>query len=83
MVIQDMFDVSEDDIAEGKLEEKKKQILGKIKRIRDLSNRLDKIPTARKFTLSRSRVIVQISSQIRDLNLRSAQRDRVEVVEPD
>ncbi len=77
LVIQDMFDVSEDDIAEGKLEEKKKQILGKIKRIRDLSNRLDKIPTARKFTLSRSRVIVQISSQIRDLNLRSAQREKI------
>jgi RNA polymerase primary sigma factor len=72
-----MFDVSEDDIAEGKLEEKKKQILGKIKRIRDLSNRLDKIPTTRKFTLSRSRVIVQISSQIRDLNLRSTQREKI------
>jgi RNA polymerase primary sigma factor len=77
LVIQEMFDVSEDDIAEGKLEEKKKQILGKIKRIRDLSNRLDKIPTTRKFTLSRSRVIVQISSQIRDLNLRSTQREKI------
>jgi len=77
LVIQEMFDVSEDDIAEGKLEEKKKQILGKIKKIHDLSNRLDKIPSARKFTLSRSRVIVQISSQIRDLNLRSTQREKI------
>jgi len=77
LVIQEMFDVSEDDIAEGKLEEKKKQILGKIKKIRDLSNRLDKIPNARKYTLSRSRVIVLISSQIRDLNLRSTQREKI------
>jgi len=72
-----MFDVSEDDIAEGKLEEKKKQILGKIKKIRDLSNQLDKIPKTKKFTLSRSRVIVQISSGIRDLNLRSTQREKI------
>ena len=36
-IIQEMFDVSEEDIAEGKLEEKKKQILAKIKKIRDLS----------------------------------------------
>jgi len=77
IVIQEMFDVSEDDIAEGKLEEKKKQILGRIKKIRDLSNRLDNIPNARKFTLSRSRVIVLISSQIRDLNLRSVQREKI------
>ena len=76
-VIQEMFDVSEDDIAEGKLEEKKKQILGKIKKIRDLSNQLDKIPKTKKFTLSRSRVIVQISSWIRDLNLRSTQREKI------
>jgi len=76
-VIQEMFDVSEDDIAEGKLEEKKKQILGKIKKIRDLSNQLDKIPKTKKFTLSRSRVIVQISSGIRDLNLRSTQREKI------
>jgi len=77
LVIQEMFDVSEDDIAEGKLEEKKKQILGKIKKIRDLSNKLDKIPSIKKFTLSRSRVIVMISSQIRDLNLRSTQREKI------
>jgi len=77
LVIQDMFDVSEDDIAEGKLEEKKKQILSKIKKIRDFSNKLDKIPNARKYALSRSRVIVQISSQIRDLNLRSTQREKI------
>jgi RNA polymerase primary sigma factor len=77
LVIQEMFDVSEDDLAEGKLEEKKKQILAKIKKIRDLSRKLDKIPTFKKFVFSRSRVIVRMSSLIRDLNLRSIQREKI------
>jgi len=77
MIIQEMFDVSEDDIAEGKLEEKKKQILAKIKKIKDLSRKLDRIPTIRKYALKRSRVIVQMSSLIRDLNLRPVQREKI------
>jgi RNA polymerase primary sigma factor len=77
MVIQEMFDVSEDDIAEGKLDEKKRQILGKIKKIKDLSHKLDKIPLLKKYVLSRSRVIVHMSSGIRDLNLRAAQREKI------
>ncbi len=77
MIIQEMFDVSEDDIAEGKLEEKKKQILGKIKRIRDLSRKLDRIPNTRKNALSRSRIIVGMSSSIRDLNLRTSQKEKI------
>ena len=76
-IIQEMFDVSEDDIAEGKLEEKKKQILGKIKKIKDFSRKLDKIPNAKKYVLSRSRIIVQMSSLIRDLNLRSTQKEKI------
>ncbi len=76
-IIQEMFDVSEEDIAEGKLEEKKKQILGKIKKIRDLSRRLDRIPEKRKTLVGRGRVIVKISRTIRDLNLRSAHREQI------
>jgi len=76
-IIQEMFDVSEDDIAEGKLEEKKKQILAKIKKIKDLSRKLDKISNTRKNVLSRSRIIVEMSSIIRELNLRSTQRERI------
>ena len=77
MVIQEMFDVSEDDIAEGKLEEKKKQILTKIKKIKDLSHKLDKIPTIRKKVFARSRIIVRMSTYIRDLNLRSTQKEKI------
>ncbi len=77
-VIQEMFDVSEDDIAEGRLEEKKKQILARIKKIREHSRKLDRIPEKKKKTLvSRGRIIVRISRTIRDLNLRSAHRERI------
>jgi RNA polymerase primary sigma factor len=74
-VIQEYFEVSEDDIAEGRLEEKKKQILSKIKKIKELTNKLDKIPDRRKNTVSRGRVIVRISRYIRELSIRSAQRE--------
>jgi RNA polymerase primary sigma factor len=77
MIIQEMFNVSEDDIAEGKLEKKKNQILAKVRKIRNLSRTLDKIPDNRKKALSRSRVIIEISRSIRDLNLRTSQKERI------
>ena len=76
-IIQEMFDVSEEDIAEGRLEEKKKQILGKVKRIRELSRKLDRVPEKKKTLVSRGRIIVKISRTIRDLNLRSAHREKI------
>ncbi len=75
--IQEMFDFTEEDIAEGKLEEKRKQILGKIKKVRDLSARLGRISSARKTVMTRGRIIVQISRLIKDLNLRTAQRETI------
>jgi len=76
-VIQEMFDVSEEDIAEGRLDEKRKQILAKIKKIRDLSRRLDGLPTTRRKTIARGRLIVRISRIIRDLSIRTAQKERI------
>jgi RNA polymerase primary sigma factor len=75
--IQEMFDLSEDDIAEGKLEEKKKQILSKIKKIKELSQKLDRLPKTKKATVARGRYIVVISSCIRDLNIRSSRREKI------
>ena len=72
-----MFDFTEEDIAEGKLEEKKKQILGKIKRVRELSARLGKLPTTRKFSIARGRIIIGVSRQIRELNLRTSRRELI------
>jgi RNA polymerase primary sigma factor len=77
MIIQEIFNVSEDDIAEGKLEEKKNQILAEVRKIHNLSRTLDKIPNNRKRALSRGRVIVEMSRSIRDLNLRTSQKERI------
>jgi RNA polymerase primary sigma factor len=76
-VILEMFDVSEEEVAEGRLEDKRKQILAKIKKIRDLSNKLTKIPTRQKYFFARGRVIVSMSNLIRELNLRSIQREKI------
>ncbi len=77
MIIREIFRVSEDDIAEGKLEEKKNQILAKVRKIHNLSRKLDKIPNNRKKAFSRGRVIVEMSRCIRDLNLRTSQKERI------
>ncbi len=76
-VIMEMFDVNEEEVAEGRLEEKKKQILAKIKKIRDLSTRLTKIPDRQKYFIARGRIIVAMSNFIRDLNIRSNQREKI------
>jgi len=76
-IINEMFELGEDDLAEGKLEAKKKQIMTKIKKIRDLSVELDKTPSMKKNILQRGRLIVKMSSLIRELNIRSFQREIV------
>jgi len=76
-VIQEMFDFSEEDLAEGKIDEKKKQILTKIKKIRDLSAKLKNIPSAKKYTYARGRIIVRMSRFIRELNLRTTTREKI------
>jgi RNA polymerase primary sigma factor len=76
-VIQEMFDFSEEDLAEGKIDEKKKQILAKIKKIRDLSAKLKNIPSAKKYTYARGRIIVRMSRFIRELNLRTTTREKI------
>ncbi len=76
-ILQDMFEISEDDLGEGKLEEKKKQILGKIKKIRDLSQKLDSIQDTKRYALTRGRLIVQMSRMIRKLNIRTSLREEI------
>lgn len=71
----EMFDISEEDIAEAKLEEKKKEILNKIKKIRELSKKLESIPPLKRNTIPRGRVIVKMSNIIMEFNIRSAHRE--------
>lgn len=74
-IIYEMFDLSEEDVSEGKLEEKKKQIIAEIKKIRELSTKLESIPSAKKYNFPRGRLIVKMSSLIRKLNIRSILRE--------
>jgi len=76
-IIHDVFDISDEDVSEGKLEEKKKQIVSKIRKIRELSIELDKIPAKKKFRISRGRLIVEMSRLIRSLNIHSSLREKI------
>ncbi len=74
-ILYEMFEIGEEDLAEGKLEAKKKKIAAEIKKIRDFTVELDKIPPVKKNSLQRGRIIVKMSSLIRDLNIRSQHRE--------
>jgi len=74
-IIQEMFDLTEDDLAEGKLEAKKKQIISKIREIDELSIQLDSIPAKKKNTFVRGRLVVEMSRLMRELNIRSSLRE--------
>ncbi len=76
-IILEMFDLSEEDLAEGKLEAKKRQILEKIKNINDFSIQLDSIPSRKKNIYKRGRFIVEMSRLIRELNIRSSLREKI------
>lgn len=76
-ILHDIFDISEEDFGEGKLEEKKKQIVKKIGKIREMSQRLDAIPQRKKSAFSRARLIVQMSRSIRELNIRPSLREEI------
>ncbi len=75
-IIQKFFDCSED-IAEGRLEERRKQILYNISKIRELGFQLERTPCDKKYNIARSRLIVKISCHIKDLNLLHEQTERI------
>jgi RNA polymerase primary sigma factor len=74
-IIHEMLDLSEDDLAEGKLEGKKKEIITKIRNIDDLSIQLNSIPAKKKNIFKRGRLIIEMSSLIGELNIRSSLRE--------
>jgi len=76
-IIQEMFDLSEDEIAEGKLEEKTKQIFSQVKKIKNLSAKLDRIPRKKKNKIARGRIIVKMSNLISSLNIRPSRREKI------
>ncbi len=73
--VQDILDISEDDITEGRLEKNKNLILTKINEIKDLSRQLEKIPAREKTKFARGRLIVKMSRHIQDLNIRPNRKE--------
>jgi RNA polymerase primary sigma factor len=76
-IIHEMFETSEDDIAEDKIEVKKQEILDKIKQIRALGKKLVKIPNLKRNAIQRGRFIVEMSRIIRGLNIRPSYREKI------
>jgi RNA polymerase primary sigma factor len=72
-----VFYCSEGDITEEKLEKKRKHILDKIKKIRELSSRLEGIPSTKKNTINRWRLLVRMSRLIREFNIPTARREKI------
>jgi RNA polymerase primary sigma factor len=77
LVFQEVFDLSDEEITEEKLEEKKRQVLNKIRKTRELCRKLDSIPDARKYNFPRGRLIVNMSRLIRELNIRPSEREKI------
>jgi RNA polymerase primary sigma factor len=77
IVFFDMLDLNDEEVTEDKLEEKKKQVLLQIKKIRDLSRRLEKIPSTRKNHFAKGRIVVKMSRLIQELNIRPSEREKL------
>ncbi len=73
----EIFDLNDEEITEEKLEEKKKQVLAQVKKIRDIYRRLDRIPPAKKYNFSRGRYIVRMSRLIQELNIKLSEREKL------
>jgi RNA polymerase primary sigma factor len=76
-MILSLFDSMEEEFATGMLEKKKQKILAVLSEIRNLSTRLNKIPTSKKYAVARGRLIVDMSHLIRELNIRSVYREQI------
>jgi RNA polymerase primary sigma factor len=72
-----MFNSCENDIGEEKLEEKKKQILDRIRKIKGLSSRLERIPLTKKNKIARWRLLVRMSQLIREFNIPPVRREKI------
>jgi len=76
-IIHEMFDLSDEDLSEGKLEEKRKQIVEKIKRVKELSAAFDKLPPTRKYRMKKARLIIQMSGIIQELNIQANHKEKI------
>ena len=70
-IIHTKSDFCGDDTRDEKIEEKKKQSLSKINKIKELTKLLKGIPNAKKYSICRARFLVKINRVIHELNIRT------------
>lgn len=74
--IPDIFDCS-DNLTEGNLEAKSKEIIYGIEEVRNLYSKLEKIPYAEPFLLERKQLKIQLVETIKKLNLLPVQKEQI------
>ena len=76
-IIHKVIDINEDEISEGRLDEKKKRILDNFKRIRYLRSQLESMPLSKKNTIKRRRCKILLNQRIIDLNIHPAYKEKI------
>ena len=76
-IMREIFNISKNDNAQGKLEEKMLEITEKNKKIRVLSSKLESIPSIKKYGITRNRLIVKMSHLIRGLDISNTYREKI------
>lgn len=76
-IIREVFEISEDNVAGGKLEEIKKDILSKIEKIKELGIQLKRIPKRKKYVFARARLVIRMKGLIDGLDFRPAEKDKI------
>jgi RNA polymerase primary sigma factor len=76
-IIEKIFDIGKNNNAMGNLEERILEVTDKIKKIREISSRLESIPLENQNGFTRKRLIVKMSRLIRGLNIRNRYREMI------
>ncbi len=71
------FNVSDDDLKDGKVQEIKIQILTNLSRIKDLRHILMTVASTKRNRIKRARIIIQIKNLANELNLRPVVKERI------
>jgi len=76
-IIEKFFDFSKNNDAKENLEERILEVTDKIKKIREIYSRLERIPSRNKNDFTRKRLIVKMSRLIRGLNIRNTYKEEL------
>ncbi len=76
-VIRALFEYTDEELSEGRLERVKKRVLKKIEEIKSLNSKLEALPPIKKNRFSRGRLVIQIRKLIKDLHIRESQREKI------